>query len=121
MEILRYAQNDRNHKYEKRCLSGDSRPYKKTDFASGLQTILVIEEKRSFLELQFREALYNLVEVCRILAVLLWPFLPGTAAKIYAQLGLESAPDKFSAARWGELPPGHAIGTPAPLFPRKDA
>ncbi|PYJ07245.1 MAG: methionine--tRNA ligase [Verrucomicrobia bacterium] len=67
------------------------------------------------------EALYNLVEVCRILAVLLWPFLPGTAAKIYAQLGLESAPDKFSAARWGELPPGHAIGTPAPLFPRKDA
>ena len=29
------------------------------EFARGLQTILVVEEKRSFLELQFREALYN--------------------------------------------------------------
>ena len=41
------------------------------------------------------EVLYNLAEVCRILAVLLWPFLPGTAAKINAQLGLAGAPDKF--------------------------
>ena len=30
-----------------------------TEFARGLETILVIEEKRSFLELQLREALYN--------------------------------------------------------------
>lgn len=29
------------------------------EFASGLETILVVEEKRSFLELQLREALYN--------------------------------------------------------------
>src|SRR5579862_4837206 len=29
------------------------------DFARGLETILVIEEKRSFIELQLREALYN--------------------------------------------------------------
>ncbi|MGH7972404.1 MAG: class I tRNA ligase family protein, partial [Limisphaerales bacterium] len=28
------------------------------------------------------EVLYNLAEICRVLAVLLWPFLPGTAAKI---------------------------------------
>ena len=66
------------------------------------------------------EVLYNLAEVCRILAVLLWPFLPGTASKIYSQLGLPDASDKFSAARWGGLAPGHTIGTPAPLFPRKD-
>ena len=66
------------------------------------------------------EVLYNLAEGCRILAVLLWPFLPGTASKIYNQLGLPGAPDKFAAARWGELKAGHAIGTPAPLFPRKD-
>src|SRR5207245_4402526 len=30
------------------------------EFAAGLQTILVVEEKRSFLELQLRENLYNL-------------------------------------------------------------
>lgn len=66
------------------------------------------------------EVLYNLAEVCRILAVLLWPFLPGTAAKIYAQLGLAGAPDKFDAARWGGLPAGHVIGSPAPLFPKRE-
>jgi methionyl-tRNA synthetase len=66
------------------------------------------------------EVLYNLTETCRVLAVLLWPFLPGTAVKIYAQLGLTGTPDKFDAATWGSLPAGHKIGEPAPLFPRKD-
>jgi hypothetical protein len=33
---------------------------------------------------------------------------------------LSEAPDSFSAAAWGGLPHGHTIGTPAPLFPRKD-
>jgi methionyl-tRNA synthetase len=66
------------------------------------------------------EVLYNLAETCRVLAVLLWPFIPGAATKIYAQLGLSGAPDKFSAATWGGLQPGHTIGEPAPLFPRKD-
>jgi methionyl-tRNA synthetase len=63
------------------------------------------------------EILYNLAEVSRILAVLLWPFLPGTAGKIYTQLGLIGTPDKFSASRWGGLIAGHAIGDPSPLFP----
>jgi len=66
------------------------------------------------------EVLYNLAETCRVLAVLLWPFLPGTATKIYAQLGLSGAPDQFSSAAWGQLQSGQPIGEPAPLFPRKD-
>jgi methionyl-tRNA synthetase len=66
------------------------------------------------------EVLYNLAETCRVLAVLLWPFLPGTATKIYSQLGLSGSPDKLDAATWGGLPPGQVIGEPAPLFPRKD-
>lgn len=66
------------------------------------------------------EVLYNLAETCRVLAVLLWPFIPQSATKIYTQLGLNSAPDKFSAASWGGLTAGHVIGEPAPLFPRKD-
>jgi methionyl-tRNA synthetase len=64
--------------------------------------------------------LYNLAEVCRVLAVLLWPFVPTTAQKIYAQLGLAGAPDKFEMANWGGLQTGHKIGEPAALFPRKD-
>jgi methionyl-tRNA synthetase len=67
------------------------------------------------------EVLYNLAEVCRILAVLLWPFLPSTASRIYRQLGLTGAPDCFTEARWGRLEAGHPIGSPEPLFPRKEA
>jgi methionyl-tRNA synthetase len=66
------------------------------------------------------EVLYNLAETCRVLAILLWPFLPGTTCRIYEQLGLSGAPDSRTAVAWGGLIPGHAIGTPAPLFPRKD-
>jgi methionyl-tRNA synthetase len=66
------------------------------------------------------EVLYNLAETTRILAVLLWPFLPETATKILSQLGLAGEPDKFSAAAWGGLNAGHAIGEPAALFPRRD-
>jgi methionyl-tRNA synthetase len=67
------------------------------------------------------EVLYNLVETCRVLGVLLWPFIPQTATKIFAQLQVPSTPDQFSAATWGGMQSGHAIGDPAPLFPRKDA
>lgn len=66
------------------------------------------------------EVLYNLAEICRILAVLLWPFIPRTATKIYAQLGLSGEPNKFAEATWGRLQAGHKIGEPSPLFPRKD-
>ena len=66
------------------------------------------------------EVLYNLAETCRVLAVLLWPFLPETATKIYAQLGLTGSPDKLDAATWGGLKQGQVIGEPSPLFPRKD-
>src|ERR1019366_3297408 len=44
------------------------------------------------------EVLYNLAEICRVLAVLLNPFIPGTSAKIYEQLGLSGTPDKFELA-----------------------
>jgi methionyl-tRNA synthetase len=66
------------------------------------------------------EVLYNLAEVCRILAVLLSPFLPAAAKKIYEQLGLSDSPDSFAAAKWGGLAIGHTIGTPAALFPKKE-
>jgi methionyl-tRNA synthetase len=66
------------------------------------------------------EVLYNLAEVCRVLAVVLWSFLPISAEKIFTQLGLPGKPDKFSLAIWGGVAEGHTIGEVAPLFPRKD-
>jgi methionyl-tRNA synthetase len=66
------------------------------------------------------EVLYNLAETCRVLSALLWPFLPDTAVKIARQLGLEGEPDQLKGAAWGGLQPGHTIGKPEPLFPRKE-
>ena len=66
------------------------------------------------------EVLYAVAETCRILAVLLWPFLPGASARIYAQLGFATPPDQLSEAHWGGLKAGHTIGEPSALFPRKD-
>ncbi|HYG22617.1 MAG TPA: methionine--tRNA ligase [Verrucomicrobiae bacterium] len=66
------------------------------------------------------EVLYNLAETCRILALLLWPFIPDTATKIFRQLGLTEEPHQLAAAAWGGLAAGHEITDPVPLFPRKD-
>ncbi len=69
---------------------------------------------------RLNEVLYNLCEICRVLAILLAPFLPDTASRIYAQLGLGPVPASLSSAEWGGLKQGHSVGDPAPLFPRKD-
>jgi methionyl-tRNA synthetase len=66
------------------------------------------------------QVLYNLLECCRVLAVLLSPYLPTTASRIYQQLNLGPVPQHLDEARWGKLPPGHKVGEPTPLFPRKD-
>jgi methionyl-tRNA synthetase len=66
------------------------------------------------------QVLYNLAEVTRVLAVLIWPFMPTSAGRIYSQLGLPGEPDAFAASGWGGLAEGHVIGEPSALFPRKD-
>ena len=66
------------------------------------------------------DVLYNLAETCRVIAVLLWPFLPHTACRIYRQLGLDGAPNAIAGAAWGGLKSGHRINKPEALFPRKD-
>jgi methionyl-tRNA synthetase len=66
------------------------------------------------------EVLYNLAECCRIIAVLISPVIPATAAKIYEQLGVGALPQSLAEANWGGMVPGSSIGEPAALFPRKD-
>jgi methionyl-tRNA synthetase len=66
------------------------------------------------------EVLYNLVEICRIIALLVAPVLPGSAARILEQLNVGSSKQTLACVVWGGMVPGHQIGQPAPLFPRKD-
>ena len=64
--------------------------------------------------------LYNLIESCRILAVLLTPFIPTSATKILGQLGFEQTGVTVWDAKWGNLPAGHKVNAPQPLFPKKE-
>jgi methionyl-tRNA synthetase len=66
------------------------------------------------------EILYNMVESVRLLAILIWPTLPTTAERIFSQLNLEGSPSSMQDAEWGRLAPGHQVGKPEPLFPRRD-
>lgn len=64
--------------------------------------------------------LYNLLESIRFLAVLLQPFMPETAEKIFAQLNTDCK-DYASLSTFGGLHAGDKVGEPVPLFGRIDA
>ena len=67
--------------------------------------------------------LYAATEVLRILAILLWPVMPGAMERLWEQLGIEghlSAQRLPDAAGWGRLEPGTGIRRGEPLFPRLD-
>jgi len=65
--------------------------------------------------------LYNLLESLRIISVLISPFMPVTAPKIWQQLGLEqdfSTVQLTDIREWGQMPVGGHIGQAEQLFPR---
>ena len=68
--------------------------------------------------------LYSLAESLRIIAILISPVLPKAAHGIFDQLNwkmeLSGKEARFSLgeAEWGQLPAGHMVGKPTPLFPR---
>jgi len=65
--------------------------------------------------------LYNLTEAIRILAVYIAPFMPDSAAKIEAALGLDTSTKKVDFdvnTKWGGLQSGLKVERIAPLFPR---
>ncbi len=72
------------------------------------------------------EILYDLAERLRIIAILVSPVLPKAAHGIFDQLNWKMEPElagkeaRFSLgdAGWGQLPDGHVVGQPIPLFPR---
>ena len=66
--------------------------------------------------------MYNLLEVLRISAILLTPFMPDSAAEILRQIGAcEACSTWESAAQYGSLPAGVTVVRGDNLFPRIDA
>ncbi|NPV53581.1 MAG: methionine--tRNA ligase [Firmicutes bacterium] len=65
--------------------------------------------------------MYNLVEALRVTAIMVSPFIPGAARKIWDQLGLDGSPEGAgwaSALEWGKTTPGTRIRRGDPIFPR---
>lgn len=68
---------------------------------------------------RLQAVMYNLAEALRIVAILIAPFVPVTAPKIYEQLGLGNPESFFMAdAVWGKLATGTKVEKGEPLFPR---
>ena len=66
--------------------------------------------------------MYNLLEVLRISAILLTPFMPDSAAEILRQIGACEACSTWEiAAQYGSLPAGVTVVRGDNLFPRIDA
>ena len=72
---------------------------------------------------ELSNVLYNLAESLRFIAVMISPYMPFTAPKIWNQLNLEGlkpfAEVQLSdVERWGGIPAGHRLGEAEQLFPR---
>lgn len=73
---------------------------------------------------ELANVMYNLAEALRIISVLISPFMPTTAERIWDQLGLTAAGKAWKDVQledievWGGIPAGLHVGTPEQLFPR---
>ncbi len=71
------------------------------------------------------DTLYTAAESIRILTALLYPILPFSTARVWAQLGLGNIEDAarrgdLKNLQWGGLQPGTKLGPLAPIFPRAE-
>jgi methionyl-tRNA synthetase len=66
---------------------------------------------------RLRTVLYCLAESLRLLALLISPVIPTTAATLLTQLG---ADDGQRSTTWGQLPAGTRVAPGAVLFPKSD-
>lgn len=65
--------------------------------------------------------MYHLAETLRTVSILIAPFMPNTAPRIWQQLGLTTdfaAVTLADAEVWGKLPVGTTVAKPEPIFPR---
>jgi methionyl-tRNA synthetase len=71
---------------------------------------------------ELKSVMYHIFEALRVVAVLIAPFMPDTAKKMYKQLGLTISIEEqgLSALSWGNLPGGTKTQPQQPLFPRLD-
>jgi len=69
---------------------------------------------------RLQTVIYNTLESLRVTAVLISPFMPETAEKMWKALNIPTLFDevKITDTEWGGLKAGRTVNKPAPLFPR---
>ena len=63
-------------------------------------------------------SLYVAADTLRVVAELLRPFIPGSAERVLAMVGVTPGPQSWTALATGQLKAGTKIGDTSPLFPR---
>ena len=69
---------------------------------------------------RLESVLYHLLECIRLLALMLQPVIPKTAAAIFEQTGISGELTDYAATAAFGKADGFAVGTPSPLFARLD-
>jgi methionyl-tRNA synthetase len=67
--------------------------------------------------------IFHIAETLKIISALIWPFMPGSAEKMQAQLGLARTGQDLmldALRRWGEEKPARPVQKALALFPRID-
>ena len=70
-------------------------------------------------EAKLKDVLYNLLETLRLVAVVLYPFMPSKMGEMLEQLACEAPPGSDDLA-WGKIPVGSRVKKGKPLFPKLD-
>jgi methionyl-tRNA synthetase len=68
------------------------------------------------------DVLGSALEALRIVALLVTPAMPTTAAEIWRRIGLDGSPSDCrlpADGAWGGYPGGRSVEKGAPLFPRR--
>ncbi|HLK48413.1 MAG TPA: methionine--tRNA ligase [Bryobacteraceae bacterium] len=108
------------------------------EFSRGLETIwnlisavdkFIVQKapwklaKQPDAEAELDATLHTAAEALRIATALLYPIMPQSTPKIWAQLGMTEPIEsvRLSNLKWGQLPAGQKIGETAAVFPRIEA
>jgi len=67
---------------------------------------------------RLKTVMYNLVESLRLVAIMIIPFIPDTAGKIFEQLGLADKSSRLQDVKWGGFLSGTKVVKGEPLYPR---
>ncbi|MBX3300538.1 MAG: methionine--tRNA ligase [Acidobacteria bacterium] len=80
---------------------------------------LIKDEKQSE---TLNAVLYRAAETLRWLAIMLYPVMPESAARVYSQIGCEGSPSAVDPGtlEWGGLQAGTEVREPEAIFPRID-